>query len=295
MTAEAFTSNAVLLAAEARKERRSFIYLMMPAVVLIILVCAVPVCWLFWQSFFGPDGFTLVNYERMIENPAYLKIFRTTFSASIVITGLAILIGFPLTYYIFILPPRWAALCLGLVLLPFWTSLLVRTYAWLVLLQRKGLINDTLIQLGIIDEPLRLAYNWSGTVIGMLHIVLPFFILPMFAAMKSINTDWLRAAASLGASPTRSFWTVFVPLTMPGLIAGSLLVFVYCLGFYVTPQILGGGRVTMVAMKVQQNAMIYSDWGASSSLALVLLVVTLTLFFGIGKLIGRQDRFGVDR
>lgn len=280
--------NVALLQASERSERRRFLALPIPALLLVAVICVVPVACLFWISFAGPDGFTLVNYTRILDNPGYLKILRTTFSISVTITGLAILLGFPLAYYISTLPDRAAAICLGLVLLPFWTSLLVRTYAWLVLLQRHGLINDFFLWLGVVDEPLKLVYNRFGTTIGMLHIVLPFFVLPMFAAIKSLDRDWLRAAASLGASPSRAFWTVLVPLTIPGLIAGALLVFVYSLGFYVTPEILGGGRVTMVAMKVQQNATIYSDWGAASSLALILLVITLAIFFGIEQVLRRQ-------
>ncbi|MGE3968344.1 MAG: ABC transporter permease, partial [Dongiaceae bacterium] len=252
-------TNIALLEASERAERRRFLALPMPALLLTAVICIVPVGILFWVSFVGPEGFTLENYTRILENPGYLKILRTTFSISITITILAILLGFPLAYYISTLPDRAAAICLGLVLVPFWTSLLVRTYAWLVLLQRQGLINDFFLWLGVIDEPMRLAYNRFGTTIGMLHIVLPFFVLPMFAAIKSLDRDWLRAAANLGASPVRAFWTVLVPLTIPGLVAGALLVFVYSLGFYVTPEILGGGRVTMVAMKVQQNATIYAD------------------------------------
>ncbi len=281
-------ANIALLEASERAERRRFLALPMPALLLTAVICIVPVGILFWVSFVGPEGFTLEHYARILENPGYLKILRTTFTISVTITILAILLGFPLAYYISTLPDRAAAICLGLVLVPFWTSLLVRTYAWLVLLQRQGLINDFFLWLGVIDEPMKLAYNRFGTTIGMLHIVLPFFVLPMFAAIKSLDRDWLRAAANLGASPVRAFWTVLVPLTTPGLVAGALLVFVYSLGFYVTPEILGGGRVTMVAMKVQQNATIYADWGAASSLALILLIITLAIFFGIERVLRRQ-------
>jgi putative spermidine/putrescine transport system permease protein/spermidine/putrescine transport system permease protein len=281
--------NAAVLLSSSRRERQMLLGLSLPALMLIAVVCAIPVLCLFWLSFVGPDGLTLRNYARIIENPSYLIIFKNTFLASTVITLLAIAFGYPLAYYIATLPDRAATICLALVLVPFWTSLLVRTYAWLVILQRQGLVNQALIGLGVIDRPLQLVYNWQGTVVGMLHIMLPFFILPMYAAIRSIDRDWLRAAASLGASPTVAFWTVFVPLTMPGLLAGAMLVFVYCLGFYVTPAILGGGRVIMVAMKVEQNAAIYSDWGAASALGLVLLVLTLAIFFGIAGLLKRQS------
>ena len=169
------------------------------------------------------------------------------------------------------------------VILPFWTSLLVRTYAWLVLLQRQGLINTWMIDLGIIDEPMRLVHNFTGTVIGMVHILLPFLVLPLFAAMKSIDRDYLKAAANLGASPTRAFWQVFFPLSLPGLFAGVVLVFVLCLGFYVTPALLGGGKTIMWAMRIETSVNLYANWGAASALGVVLLIVTLGLLYILNK------------
>jgi len=280
--------NVAVLAAAARRERVKLLAVASPAMLLIATICLLPVAWLFWISFAGEDGFTLEHYRRIVDNPAYLQIFWNTFLVSAIITALAILLGFPLCYAITLLPDRLSAICVGLVLLPFWTSLLVRTYAWLVLLQRNGIINDLLQGLGLTDSPLRLAFTWPGTVVGMLHIVLPFFILPMYAAMRAMDHDLMRAAASLGATPTRAFWTVFVPMTLPGMTAGALLVFVYCLGFYVTPEILGGGRIVMIAMKVQQNATIYADWGAASSVGLILLAVTLAIFLAIARILQRQ-------
>ena len=280
--------NIAVLGAAARHERVGLLVVASPAILLIGAICLLPVAWLFWISFTGENGFTLEHYRRIVENPVYLQIFWNTFLVSAIITFLAILLGFPLCYAITLLPDRLSVICIGLVLLPFWTSLLVRTYAWLVLLQRNGIINDLLQFVGIIDTPLRLAYTWPGTVVGMLHIVLPFFILPMYAAMRSMDHDLMRAASSLGASPTRAFWTVFVPMTLPGITAGALLVFVYCLGFYVTPEILGGGRIVIIAMKVQQNATIYADWGAASSVGLILLAVTLAVFLVIARIVRRQ-------
>ena len=242
------------------------------------MILLLPVGWLFWLSFSGPEGTSLVNYIRLYQNPAYLAIFQTTFVLSLIVTLLTALFGYPLAYLLSQLPPRLAALGLVVVLLPFWTSILVRTYAWLVLLQRRGLINSLLTTLGLIDEPLSLIYNATGVVIGMVHIMLPFMVLPLFAAMKTVDPSLVKAAVSLGASRKRAFFSVFLPLTLPGLVAGSLLVFIYCLGFYITPQILGGGRVNMVSMKILENATIYSDWGAASALGVVLLAVTLAMF-----------------
>lgn len=276
-------AGAAALASDARSERRRLLLLSSPAMMVVALVIFIPVGWLFWLSFFDQTGATLANYARLIDNAAYYKIFRTTFLLSAIVTLVTILLGYPLAYLLSQLSRRAALIGLALVLLPFWTSLLVRTYAWLVLLQRNGLINTALIKLGLIDQPLALVYNFTGAVIGMVHIMLPFLVLPLYASMKSIDPLLPRAAMSLGASPRAAFWTVFAPLTLPGLFAGSLLVFIYCLGFYIVPQVLGGGRVNMVAMKILENATTYFNWGAASALGVVLLVVTLGIFYVIGR------------
>ena len=282
-TAVGGAMGAAALASDARSERRRLLLLSSPAMLVVALVIFIPVGWLFWLSFFDQTGATLANYARLIDNSAYYKIFQTTFLLSAIVTLVTILLGYPLAYLLSQLSRRAALIGLALVLLPFWTSLLVRTYAWLVLLQRNGLVNTALIKLGLIDQPLALVYNFTGAVIGMVHIMLPFLVLPLYASMKSIDPLLPRAAMSLGASPRAAFWTVFAPLTLPGLFAGSLLVFIYCLGFYIVPQVLGGGRVNMVAMKILENATTYFNWGAASALGVVLLVVTLAIFYVIGR------------
>lgn len=278
-------SGAEALARDARRERRRALALALPALLLVGLVALLPTGWLFWLSVIEGEKLSAAHYLRLVEEESYRRIFWTTFEIAAVVTVLAALLGYPLAYWLSRLPERWANFGLVLVLVPFWTSLLVRTYAWLVLLQRRGLVNRALQGLGLIDEPLRLVHNWTGTVIGMLHILLPFLVLPVYASLRAIDPAYLAAAASLGASPVRAFWTVFFPLSLPGLLAGCLLVFVLALGFYVTPAILGGGRVLMVAMKVQENAGLYLDWGAASALAVVLLLATLALFALLARLV----------
>ncbi|BCX18340.1 MAG: ABC transporter permease [Geminicoccaceae bacterium] len=276
---------AAALARDARRERRRALVLAAPALLLVGAVALLPTGWLFWLSVIEGESFSAAHYLRLIQVESYRRIFWTTFEIAAVVTILAALLGYPLAYWLSRLPERWANVGLVLVLVPFWTSLLVRTYAWLVLLQRRGLVNRALLDLGLIEEPLRLVHNWTGTVIGMLHILLPFLVLPAYASLRAIDPAYLAAAASLGASPVRAFWTVFFPLSLPGLLAGCLLVFVLALGFYVTPAILGGGRVLMVAMKVQENAGLYLDWGAASALAVVLLLATLAMFALLARLV----------
>jgi putative spermidine/putrescine transport system permease protein len=282
VTAEAL--NASGIRADARRERNILAGLTTPSFLILGTLLFIPVGWLFFLSFFEMDGFTLENYSRMLTEPAYYRIFLTTLELSVYVTALAVLLGYPVAYMMAILPPRAASFCLMLVLIPFWTALLVRTYAWLVILQRRGVVNSLLMQWGLIEEPLQLVHNFTGTLIGMLHIMIPFLVLPLYANMRAIDRDYTRAAASLGASPVAAFWRVYLPLTVPGLAAGTVMVFVICLGFYITPQFLGGGRVTTISMKIQQNVATYFNWGAASSLGVVLFVMTLLIFWGFSRL-----------
>lgn len=262
-------------AAEIKRYRgdRNRVWLASLPALLVTAVVTLPFLWLAVLSFVSEGSLSLVHYARMIDNPSYLTIIIDTVKLSLIVTAIALAIGYPTAYFINLLTPTWATLALGLVAIPFWTSLLVRTYAWMVLLQRNGLINGWLIEIGAIDRPLRMANSFLGTTIGMVHIMLPFVILPLYASMRQIDGDVIRAARNLGASPSQAFRDLFVPLSMPGVIAGSLLTFVLCLGFFVTPQLLGGGNITTISMKILQNITMYGDWGAASSLGVILVVL----------------------
>lgn len=281
-----------LIARDARRERDRLLALMLPALALMAVLLLLPLGWLTWQSFVGDAGLTLEHYVRVFGDSTYSKSFLLTFEISAMVTGLAILLGYPLSYMLCQLPPRWAAFGLALVIVPFWTSLLVRTYAWMVLLQRRGLINKTLLDLGVIDQPLAFVHNITGTTIGMLHIMLPFMVLPLYATMRAIDPELMRAAANLGGNPRYAFWRVFFPLSRPGLLAGITLVFVICLGFYVTPELLGGGRVVMVSMLVQRNVELYFQWGAASSVAVILLIIVFAAFALLNRFFAVERVFG---
>lgn len=282
--------NQAALRKNEQLERWALLGLAAPALIATCIVVVVPVSWLFYLSVIGADGgYSMENYIRMVESKSYARIFLTTFQISLITTLICILIGYPLAYFLSQLPERAANLCMLAVLLPFWTSLLVRTYAWLVLLQKKGLINNWAIDLGLWDTPVKLAHNMNGTVIGMVHIMVPFLILPVYGAMKAINRDYLKASANLGATPAYTFRKVFLPLSLPGLLAGTLIVFILCLGFYVTPAILGGGRVIMVAMQITNNIELFFNWGAASALGVVLFVITMLILLVSSRLL-RLDR-----
>jgi putative spermidine/putrescine transport system permease protein/spermidine/putrescine transport system permease protein len=282
--------NAEGLRRDAFVERLALFSLSGPAVLLVTLTMLLPVGWLFWLSFLNDaGGFSLEHYRRIWEQPSYGRAFRLTFEISFITTAICILLGYPLAYVLSQLPRRAANLCMIAVMLPFWTSLLVRTYAWLVLLQRQGVINSWGIKLGLWDAPLALVHNLTGTLIGMVHIMLPFLVLPVYASMRAIDKDYLKAAANLGASPARAFWLVFLPLSLPGLLAGALMVFILCLGFYVTPAVLGGGKITMVANRIATDIELFFNWGAASALGVVLFVLTGMILFAASRLI-RLDR-----
>jgi putative spermidine/putrescine transport system permease protein len=288
--------NAAALRADARREGWRLFGLCSPALLLVGVILFLPVGWLFWLSLLDPAGaYTLENYARLIGSRSYLLTFRTTFEIAFVVTGACVLLGYPLAYVLAQLPPRAAGVAMVFVILPFWTSLLVRTYAWLVILQRRGLVNAALLGLGLVGEPLALVHNFLGTAIGMTHILLPFLVLPLYAAMRAIDRDCLRAAANLGASPTRTFWHVFFPLSLPGLFAGVVLVFVLCLGFYVTPELLGGGKVRMWAMRIETSVNLYTNWGAASALGVVLLAATLGLLGALSRLFALERVLGGSR
>ena len=276
---------------QARSEQWRLSALSLPGLALIGLIALVPIAWLFWLSFRNASGFTLEHYARLL-HPNYLLTLQTTFELSFLVTAICIVLGYPLAYLVAQARPRIAAFMMLLVLFPVWTSLLVRCYAWLVLLQRRGVVNTWLQDAGLIETPLRLMHNFTGTTIGMVHIMLPFMVLPLYASMRSISPDYMRAAANLGASPVRAFWQIFVPLSLPGLFAGIIIVFVLCLGFYVTPALLGGGRVYMWSMQIERNVTYHADWGAASALGVVLLVITLGILWGVGRLIGFEKVLG---
>ena len=267
------------------REQWSVLSLVVPAMIVIVLIILIPLSWLFYLSFLGDDGgFSLENYHKMTQYKSYYRIFVTTFQVSILTTLACIALGYPLAFFLAQLPPRWAGVFMLAVLLPFWTSLLVRTYAWLVLLQKRGILNEFAMQVGLWETPIKLVHNMTGTLIGMAHIMLPFLILPLYNAMRKIDKDMMHAAANLGANPISAFWRVYFPLSLPGMVAGSLIVFVLCLGFYVTPAVLGGGRVIMVSNQITAILENRFDWGAASALGVVLLVATTFTLYVAARL-----------
>ena len=216
----------------------------------------------------------------------YVHMLFQTIWMSFVVTALCLLLGFPISYLLATLPTRKSNILLMLVLLPFWTSLLVRTTAWVVLLQTHGLVNDLAVMIGLWDERIQLIHNRLGVYIAMVHILLPFMVLPIFAVMKGISPSNMRAGISLGAHPLRSFIIVYLPQTIPGIGAGVLLVFIISLGYYITPALVGGPKDQMLSFFIAFNTNVAVNWGLAAALSVVLLSVVMVFFAVYNKLVG---------
>ncbi|MGY6411230.1 MAG: ABC transporter permease [Alkalilacustris sp.] len=220
----------------------------------------------------------------------YISLFGRTFALSLGITFLTFALGFPIAYYMSILPMRQANLLMICVLLPFWTSLLVRTTAWIVLLQQQGVINTLLVAMGIIgdDGRLTMIHNMTGTIIAMTHILLPFMVLPLYSVMRTIPPSYMRAAKSLGATPWTAFRRVYFPQTLPGIGAGAVLVFIISIGYYITPALVGGQSGRMISNEIARHMQQSLNWGLAAALGTMLLISVLILYWAYNKLVGAE-------
>jgi putative spermidine/putrescine transport system permease protein len=264
--------------------RNRNLLLLLPAILLVGACFIYPVTWLLQRSVSEPV-WGLQNYVTIFTKNIYIGVLWNTASIAGATTILCALIGFPVAYSMVHSRPWIRRVLIFVVLIPFWTSILVRTFAWLVILQRGGLINDMLIGIGLITEPLDLVYNRFGVLLGMVQILLPFMVFPLFSVMARIDGSYFKAAINLGANPIRAFLRVYLPLTMPGLATGAMLVFIISLGYFITPEMLGGRGDTMIAQLIFQRIDEFGDWPLASALAIVLLVGTGLLFVFINAVL----------
>jgi spermidine/putrescine transport system permease protein len=221
--------------------------------------------------------FSLDNFERALD-PLYLDVLWRSIALALLATVIAFAIGYPTAYAITKLPRRWRTVALVLVVVPFWTNLLIRMYAWIVLLNTQGFLNDLLVGAGLIEERIGLLYTPGAVVVGLVYSYLPLMILPLYAAIERVDPELLEASSNLGASRFRTFWSVLLPLTLPGAITGAILVFVPSLGNFVVPEILGGGKTIMVGNLIRDQFLKAQDWPFGSVLAMVVVVALLALF-----------------
>ena len=229
------------------------------------------------------------NIQRRQSTQIYIKLFTKTLKMALIITLMCLLLGYPLSYYLANAPSKQANMMMVFVLLPFWTSLLVRTTAWIALLQTNGVINTFLMSVFIIDEPLEMLYTEFSTIIAMTHILLPFMILPLYSVMKGIDPSYMRAAMSMGARPIRAFINVYLPNTMPGLSAGALLVFIISVGYYITPALVGGTDGQMISNIIAFHMQQSNNWGLAATLGTILLVLILTLYWVYDRFVGASN------
>ncbi len=232
-----------------------------------------------------PDG----SIQRVDpKSRIYISLFGRTLLMSLMITLLTLLLGYPIAYLLAKVPTRIGNLLIILVLLPFWTSLLVRTTAWIALLQQEGVINSFLVAIGIIDDSGRLAmiHNATGSIIAMTHILLPFMVLPLYSVMKTIPPSYMRAAESLGAHPWRAYWRVYFPQTIPGIGAGAILVFIIAIGYYITPELVGGVSGTFISNRIAYHISGSLNWGLAAALGVVLLAVVMVCYLLYDKIVG---------
>jgi putative spermidine/putrescine transport system permease protein len=262
-----------------------------PLLVALLILYIAPLAQILWISVSEPAP-GLGNYQKLLESDGMQRVLWTTFRVSALSAVLALLFGYGVAYVMLHAPPRRRLLMTGFVLVPFWVSVLVRAFAWLSLLRTEGLVNRALIGTGIITEPLALVRNELGVLIGMVHYLIPYAVLPLYSNMQGIDPRLSAASRSLGAGPLRGFLTVFLPLSLPGIVAAGLLVFILALGFLVTPAILGGGKVMMISEYVRIQIFQTVRWGIGAMMASCLLISVLLLLLIASRLIDLRTVFG---
>lgn len=266
-------------------------FLIVPAVAVLLAAFGLPVGWLLLRSVSTPV-WGLQNFVYVFERPVYLQVLLNTAAISAVVTLCCALIGYPFAYTMANGSERTRRLLTFLVLIPFWTSILVRSFGWVVLLQRRGLVNQLLVATGLADQPLQLVYNRFGTLVGMVHILLPFMVFPLYTVMTRIDPSYAHAASTLGAGPVRAFIRSYLPLSMPGLFTGATLVFISALGYFITPALLGGPRDMMIAQLIEQQVSNFGNWGVAGALSVLLLLAATVVLVAARRLFGLRDLWG---
>ncbi|MBP0446203.1 ABC transporter permease [Roseomonas sp. SSH11] len=263
----------------------------MPAFLLMTAFYVAPILQVLAISVTEPQP-GLGNYERLFTSESVQRVIGTTLRIGFITTVISLLLGYVLAYRIALAGPRAQRWWLLAVLVPLWISVLVRAFAWVTLLRRQGLVNEGLLAAGVIEEPLALVWNELGIVIGMVHYMVPYAVLPMLSAMREIDPRVLAAARGLGASRAGAFLRVFLPLSLPGVIAAGVLVFIFSLGFYITPAILGGGKTLMAAEWIKLQILDLIRWGLGAMLATMLVVAILATLAVFSRLVNLRRLFG---
>lgn len=265
--------------------------LLLPGLIFLAAFMIIPIVLTIGSTFFQSGSFTLDGYMHFFKDPYFLKILLTTLRVSIVTTILCIVIGFPVSYYISRRGPRQKGILLALAIFPLLTSSVVRSFSWMIILGKKGLLNNTLLAIGLIHEPMDILYTPTAMMIGLIHLFLPLIIITLVGVMENIDPDLIKAAESLGASRFTAFTKIIVPLSVPGLIIGSILVFVGSLTAYTTPALLGG-KQRVISTFLYQNAITLNDWYLASVIATIMIVITFVIIALMNKLAAKLNPGG---
>jgi putative spermidine/putrescine transport system permease protein len=270
--------------------RAYWAFILVPLAVLVAFYFY-PLGKVLWLSVTVPTpGFG--NYEKLLASEAIQRIMLNTLRISLLTSGIALALGYAIAYALLQAPPARRTWMLAIVLLSFWLSVLVRGFAWITLLQSRGVVNTVLMSLGVIDAPLPLVRNELGVVIGMVHYLIPYAVLPIYASMQGIDPRLVPAARGLGASRFAAFRRVFLPLSLPGLISAGVLLFIFSLGFYITPALLGGGKTVMLAEYISVQILDALNWGTGSMLATTLLVAVIAILAVVSRFADLRALYG---
>lgn len=255
-------------------------WLVLPALALLVLGFVGPMVLFFVKTLAQQGGAAELTelFVRILSSEAVSAALLRTIWIGLLVTLAVLVISYPMAYYMANTGGLRFTLLLFCIIVPYFTSIIVRTYAWMVLLGRNGLVNQSLLATGVVDEPLKLLYTEGAVIVGMVYVLLPYMVLTLYATMKSIDPSLIRAARGLGASGPYAFWKVYFPLSLHGVVSGSLIVFILAIGFFITPALMGGPRDVMIAMLIERAVEITLDWPAAAVMSLVLLAVTLALY-----------------
>ncbi|TMV08316.1 ABC transporter permease [Arenibacterium halophilum] len=268
---------------------RSYLWLFLPALALLLLFILAPAADLLRASMFDPD-FTTEHFARLVTRGVYIDVMLRTIRVSLIVAVCCTIIGYPIAYFINLQPRSRQTILLFLILIPMWMSILIRTFAWIVVLGRDGLLNEALAAVGLIDEPVRMLFTSGAVLAAMVQILLPIQILTCYAAMTEIDFDLIRAARVLGAKPRQALMRVFLPLSLDGTITGLVIVFMLSMGFFITPALLGGRQDTMIANLIEFQVQ-RLNWSFAAALGLVLLLLTIVMIVllrGLGRMAARR-------
>ena len=281
------------------KKNKGPLWTLSPLVVWLSILVAVPLIFVITMGFLsrGTYGnvefkFTLENYMRIF-NPLYLKMLLSSLWLSLITTFICLAAGYPFAYFIANAPKKIRGILLMLIIIPFWTNSLIRTYAWITLLRTSGIINSYLIQFGIINEPIQFLYTNGAVILGLAYTLFPFMVLPLYASIESLDKRYLEAASDLGAKPWKTFWSITVPLTLPGIIAGCILVFIPTLGLFFIPDLMGGSKIMLISNFIKNQFLTARDWPFGSAASIVLIALTFILLGVYIKILNKNKNMEV--